>query len=497
MITGRLARRIVEKIIEENPVEENEVHVYEAPIDVAALINYKLLDEILPIVLSKFDRVDYIIVPGYVADDLQPLSLKYGVKVVKGVKNARDIPLMIEALRNGFKPSPQIPFDEVMNNYVQARDLRTLEDLKSRAKNNYYFEIRGKPISPHYPTILAECLVKKREVGEVLIEINRFVKEGADIVVFGMVEHCDLSILRELLNYVKKQLKTPVGVDTSDEDLLERLLNDVDIVLNIRPDELERYKGHSNLAFVVIPRNLSSIEELTSVAVESEKYGFNKIILDPVLHPPMMGLSESIRRYQLIRSVVKEKPLLMGVGNVTELLDADSTGVLALLASIGVEIGVEAYLTVEASVKTRRSIYELRKALDLAVLAKETRSYPKDFSVNLLVAKSKRDDEYYSKTPREKRVKASTRMELTVDQAGLFRISVDRLNEAIVVEHYEYGSTTPDFVVEGRDPFAVAYEIFRRNLVSRIDHAFYLGYELAKAYKALTTGGGYTQDQIY
>ena len=45
----------------------------------------------------------------------------------------------------------------------------------------------------------------------------------------------------------------------------------------------------------------------------------------------------------------------------------------------------------------------------------------------------------------------------------------------------------------GTDPFA----LFERDAAARLDpaHAFYLGYEMAKAVTALTLGKNYTQDQ--
>lgn len=494
LITGRLAKSLVEEIVKENPIEGVEVVVHEAPIDVAALINVKLLDEILPTIKSIYGDVDYIIIPGYVAGDLEFLNLKHGVRVVKGVKNARDIPLMIKALRDGLNPSTIKPFDDVLVNYVKSRDEEVIRRTKVRASIEHYFEISGKPVSPHYPLIFAECLVKKTELSKVLDEARRLVKEGADVIVLGVVEDPGLSFLKELLIKVKGEIGVPVGVDTVDKESVMELIDYIDVVLNVHPDELESFRGRGNVTYVVTPRRVDFIDELIQTVENSTKMGLNKIILDPVLNPPMVGLVESIHRYWLLRRMVKDKPLLMGVSNVTEMIDADSPGIVALLASIGVEIGIEVYLAVEASVKTRNMVKELRKAIDLAVLARETKGYPKDFSVNLLVAKSKRDDEYCSRAPRELRVKASLKKVFEPDPAGLFRISVDRLSETIVVEHYIYGSNEPDIVIEGQDPYAIATEVFRRRLVSSLEHAFYLGYELAKAYRALVTGGSYVQD---
>ena len=48
--------------------------------------------------------------------------------------------------------------------------------------------------------------------------------------------------------------------------------------------------------------------------------------------------------------------------------------------------------------------------------------------------------------------------------------------------------------LEGTDPFALFAEMHRRGAIDPA-HAFYLGYELAKAVTALTLGKNYVQDQ--
>ena len=51
-----------------------------------------------------------------------------------------------------------------------------------------------------------------------------------------------------------------------------------------------------------------------------------------------------------------------------------------------------------------------------------------------------------------------------------------------------------DLHVQGDDPFALFAEMAKRGAIDP-SHAFYLGYEMAKAVTALTLGKNYTQDQ--
>jgi dihydropteroate synthase len=49
--------------------------------------------------------------------------------------------------------------------------------------------------------------------------------------------------------------------------------------------------------------------------------------------------------------------------------------------------------------------------------------------------------------------------------------------------------------LHGTDPFALFAEVLERDEKMDPSHAFYLGYELAKAVTALTLDKDYTQDQ--
>ena len=84
------------------------------------------------------------------------------------------------------------------------------------------------------------------------------------------------------------------------------------------------------------------------------------------------------------------EPVFFGIGNVTELLDTDSTGVNALLAGIGMELGVSVLFTPEESGKTRGSVYELSVASKMMFLAENRGSVPKDLGINLVLFKEKR-----------------------------------------------------------------------------------------------------------
>lgn len=80
------------------------------------------------------------------------------------------------------------------------------------------------------------------------------------------------------------------------------------------------------------------------------------------------------------------------------------------------------------------------------------------------------------------------------DPAGFFVIYPDRRARQLVVEHYTNAGVL-DCVVEGPTPTAVYAEIVRRGLLSQLDHAAYLGRELATAERSLKTNEPYVQDR--
>ena len=73
---------------------------------------------------------------------------------------------------------------------------------------------------------------------------------------------------------------------------------------------------------------------------------------------------------------------------MTELLDADSIGMNALLAGMAQEADASIIFTSEHSDKTRGSIREMHRATEMMVLARD-RPYAKDLGIDLLVLKEK------------------------------------------------------------------------------------------------------------
>ncbi|MEM4881778.1 MAG: dihydropteroate synthase-like protein [Desulfurococcaceae archaeon] len=498
LVTGRLAYKHVVEVAEKTRRELGvEVDVLELPIPVAAMINVNYLLRELPRHRSRLSGVDIIIVPGYADGDMSSVSSSFGIPVIKGPRYVYDLPLMVKALLEGVKFSPVIPADEVLREYTEKREQEILNKVKARAQGTGVFTIGSLRVTSDYPLVILEAYAKSPD------DLERY-KEAfkhADAVSLGFPYGFDVEESVRIVKHARELLAKPIGVDSVDFNLVIKVAEIVDFINGVPVESAERLVDYRSLirekplvltATTGSPRD--RIDLLKKRIAHLEERGFEKLIVDPLLMPPLQGLVESLEAYALAKREMPNTPVLMGTGNVTELVDVDSIGLNALLAFIGVELGIELYLTTEESAKTRGSVKELRKALDMAVLARELKRPPKDLSTNMLVAKSKR--RAVTPLPRaEVIVNAVERLPLRHDPRGYFKIAVNHEKGEILLQHYEPGALKPSLEIRGRDPYAIFAEVIRRNLVSLHEHCFYLGYELAKASISLKVGREYEQDK--
>src|SRR5208337_859416 len=124
--------------------------------------------------------------------------------------------------------------------------------------------------------------------------------------------------------------------------------------------------------------------------------GISKCVADLILDPT--DIFESFTAFRLFAQRNPNVPLFVGVSNVSELMDADSVGVNALLARLSSEVGASILLATEKSNKARGTVGEEAAAAKMMFLAKKRCSVPKDLGVDLLLLKDKRNrEESYDK----------------------------------------------------------------------------------------------------
>ena len=156
----------------------------------------------------------------------------------------------------------------------------------------------------------------------------------------------------------------------------------------------------------------------------------------------------------------------MGIGNITELTDADTTGMNALLIGFCQELGIRHVLTTEVIPWARGSVREVDVARRLMYAARQRGVLPKHVDDRLLTVKDARP-KYYTEAELRELHRAITDPN--------FRIATTR--EAICVFNNQ-------LFVSGTDIQA----LFEQLGVEDPAHAFYLGKELMKARLALLLG---------
>jgi dihydropteroate synthase-like protein len=156
-------------------------------------------------------------------------------------------------------------------------------------------------------------------------------------------------------------------------------------------------------------------------------------------------------------------------------------------------VGASILFTPEYSNKTQGSISELKRASQMMMLAKERESSPKDLGIDLIEIKEKRR-RTDSIMPSSFFNAEKSKM-WTVDPKGSIRISIipDKFGMKdgnILAEHDSVS-------IVGKTAREVMDTILKMELVSRIEHAAYLGQELKKAELALKLGRSYAQDDEF
>jgi dihydropteroate synthase-like protein len=198
--------------------------------------------------------------------------------------------------------------------------------------------------------------------------------------------------------------------------------------------------------------------------------------IDPVLEPIGFGFAASLGRYLEVRKRYPQAALLMGVGNLTELTDVDSAGVNVLLAAFCQEIGIRSVLTTEVINWARSSVRELDLARRLVYYACRQRVLPKHLEPDLVLLRDPKLRIHGELMLRELAAQVQDRNFRIFAERGLLHV------------------INADMHLEGTNPFELFKDMERQSSITPA-HAFYLGYEMAKAVTALTLSKNYDQDR--
>jgi len=476
LVTGRLAEAQVR-------AAAGGADVLVADLDIAAFLTPELL-------LSASPRgYDLILIPGAITADFRQAEHLLDTKIRLGPKNAADLRAVLRLLAGDdgdeIELSRTVPACQLLDRNAKEEALSRLEELEEQAAFSYL--IRGVKIAgSSRMKVLAEIVDATRLLPEALASRVRYYEEqGADMIDLGLPLNARPDQVKGALQAARQATDLPISIDTVRSDLiLAGLQAGADLILSLNGSNLPqvgRAVARAGIPAVIIPGpGPHSLEENLNEALA---LGI-PTIADPVLDPPLQGLATSLQRYLLFQKSHPRVPLFFGAGNVTELLDADTVGSNALLAALGRECGAAILFTPEYSGKAAGSVQELATASKMMTLAQDRHAPPKDLGLDLLILKEKRRRPVEPMP--EGTIEAKSGHTFQPDRCGSFRISISA--QSILAQT---GSTT----VEGRNARDILNTLIEMNLVSRLDHAGYLGRELEKAEIALRLKRSYVQDE--
>ncbi len=431
-VTGRLAEPALRRVLAELAPRAGFVpEVAVLPISVAALLTTDWVARHL----SVAPGTERIILPGFCRGDAGVVAAACGAPAEQGPKDLRDLPEFF-GQRPGSPPG------------YGGYDIEILAEIN------------------HAPRLSRD---------ELLALARRYHADGADVIDLG----CDPGPPWPGVGDAVKLLRDQglrVSVDSLNvAEIAAAARAGAELVLSVNGTN-RHAAGDWGVEVVAIPDTPADLGGLDATVEGLTRAGV-RFRIDPILEPIGFGFAASLGRYLEVRRRYPDAALMMGVGNLTELTDVDSAGVNVVLAGFCQEVGVRSVLTTEVINWCRSCVRELDRARRLVAHAVRERVLPKRLEPDLVML---RDPKLYEQGDEALRELAA-------------RIT-DR-NYRLFAERGEIHVINGQMYLHGTDPFVLFAEMARRDEKMDSAHAFYLGYEMAKAVTAMTLGKNYTQDQ--
>lgn len=425
-LTGKLAEASLHKVLADMQPEFG-YRVAQLGISVAALMTPEFIARRLP----HASGADRILVPGLCRGDLGVLQEKYGIPVERGPEDLKDLPRYFG--QGGKMPDLSRYVTRIFAEIVEAPHL-TVEQIVTRAET--------------------------------------YREQGADVIDLGCLPNTPFPHLADAVRALKA-LGMQVSVDSLEPtDLLCGGHAGADYLLSLTEKTLWIAEEVASIP-VLIPARPGSLPSLYRAIEAMRKLG-RPFLADPILDPIPFGLTASIVRYHRLRTRYPDIAIMMGVGNLTELTDADTTGINAVLFGIVAELGIDAVLTTSVSPHACNAIAEADVARRMMLAAREDKRLPRDYSDALLGLHDRRPFLY--------------------DHAEIAALAAQVRDPSFRIQVAEEG-----IFVYNRDGLYCDIDPFRLypflGVGDDASHAFYLGVELARAQIAWQLKKRYSQDE--
>lgn len=432
-VTGRLAEPALRRTVAALAVDVGfEPVVAVLPITVAALATTNWVARHVALPVG----VSRVVLPGLCRGDVSEVTNATGVPTERGPDDLRDLPEHFG--RGPIGPPPG----------YGGYDIEILAEIN------------------HAPRLPRDDL---------LTQARRYRADGADVIDLGCDPGTTWAGVGDAVTALRGE-GLRVSIDSFDpSEVAAATKAGAELVLSVNSTNRDAAADWGT-EVVAIPDTPTDLASLDATAEALTKSGV-RFRLDPILEPIGFGFAASLGRTLDVRRRYPDAAMMMGIGNLTELTGADSAGVNVLLAGFCQECGVRSVLTTAVANWARSSVRELDLARRLVYHAVREGVPPKRLEPRLHLL-------------RDPKVK---------DQ-GLAALA--ELAAAVKDRNYRLfadGGTL--HVINGAmhltddDPFALFEELTKRDATMDPSHAFYLGYELAKAVTALTLGKRYAQDR--
>ncbi|MBV8710959.1 MAG: hypothetical protein JOY56_04245, partial [Solirubrobacterales bacterium] len=337
-LTGRLAEPALRNIVSELGIEHQ---IIVMNISVAALMTTRWIARRLDVPPG----VDNIVIPGLCDGDVDTLEQATGLPVRKGPADVRALPEWYgrEAIRAELGP----------------RDVRVFAEIND-----------------------VQSLSRER----VIERAEAYRAEGADVIDLGL--SLDRSWLSDGPRTIEalRERGLSLSIDTLDPEHIRMAdAAGVDYVLSLTPETIEMVP-ELRATPVLITEDPNDLDGLDRMAARMEQLD-RPYLLDSILAPINSGFASSLARYVEVRRRHPEAGMLMGIGNLTELTEADSTGITALLIGFCQEVGIGAVLTTEVIGWARGAVRETVLAAQIMHLAQRQARPPKHIDSGLVTSK--------------------------------------------------------------------------------------------------------------
>lgn len=430
-LTGKLAEKSLHKVLSE--VQDNpktppfKYRVEQIGVSVAALMTPDLIARRV----KQTGDADKVIIPGLCQGDLTKLEAQYGIPVERGPEDLKDLPQYFG--HAGVEPDLSRYSVQIFSEIVDA------------------------------PYLSVEGVIKKAE---------QFRQQGANVIDLGCLPGVPFPHLADTVKALK-QLDFKVSVDSlNTDDLLTAGRAGADYLLSLTEETLWIADEVASTPVLIPakPHSLPSLYRAIDLCIKNGK----SFIADAILDPIHFGLTDSIVRYQKLRKKYPDIQIMMGIGNLTELTDADTTGINALLFGIISELDVNAVLATSVSPHAVNAIAEADIARRMMFAAKQDSRLPRGYSNDLLGLHDRRPFTYSEDEIKEiASLIKDPSFRIQVSESGMYIYNRDGL-------------------FEHTDPFALYPHL---KVDDDASHAFYLGVELARAQIAWQLKKRYVQDQ--